>query len=282
MKIAKLTLFLILFLTNHLFAQLYNAKESEPNNLEKEKEIKIKNNVSESFEYIRQNNSTDSILKSHKRYNKNGDLLTNTIFSAKQDTINYAAYEYGGEKLVKSNSFTKNKNVRVFNDIRTFFYDEKGNNNEIQVINKDGKIIYQKIDYNNNNLKEALNTKWLNKTHYSITEGYFYSNNNNLIKKKTYCPNGNLFSEIKYQYDKLGNLIGYYRFQNGKKDIIGYYSYDKDSNLIESGFEYLFGNKPNAYKTKYEYDSNNNIIKKHYFVDNILKYTNIISYKKFE
>jgi len=285
MKILKFILLLLLLVTNNSFAQLYktyNTKETDPVNLEREKKIRSKNNISESFEFFHQINSNDSILKSHKTYNKNGEILTNIVFSLEQDTLNNVTYEYEDEKLVKSNLYFKNKKNIVFNSTRIYSYDKNGNNSEIQIINKDGKIIYQTIDYNSNNLKKALNSKWLNKTDFSITEEYFYSKNNNLIKKKIYNPNGELFCEVKYQYDNLGNLIGSYRLQNGKKDIIDFYLYDKDNNLIESGFEFFFDKKPNQYKTKYEYDTNHNIIKEYHIEDNIVKSIHSIKYKKFE
>lgn len=273
---------MLLIINNTLLAQFDNTKETEPINSEKEKKVRNKNNISESFEYIQQVNNNDSILKFHKKYNKNGDVITNTEFSAKLDTINYAAYEYSGEKLVKSHLFNKNKNIRISNDIRTYFYDEKGNNNEIQHIKKDGEIIYQKIDYNNNNLKKSLKTKWLNQTQYYLSAEYFYSKNNTSITEKRYWPIGKLFCEVKYTYDKLGNLTNSYRLQNGKKDIISIYLYDEANNQIESNLQILDGKKPSFYSTKFEYDSANNIIRKLHSVDNVLKSIHTISYKKFE
>jgi hypothetical protein len=281
MKISKLIPLILLFASTNLLAQLTNTKEIDPLTLEKEKKIRSNNNISESFEYTHQLRSKDSILKSHKTFNKNGELLTKTVFSSKQDTINHVVYEYEGEKVVKSLIFTKDKNTLVFLDIRNYSYDRNGNNIDIQFINKDGDTIYQKIDYYSTNLKKTLQTKWQKKTDFSITEEYFYSNNN-LIKTKTYLPNEKLFSETAYQYDNLGNLVGNYRLLNGKKDIINFYKYDGNNNLIESSFKILSNNYSNLYKTKYEYDKNNNVIKEYHTGDKNLKSVHTISYKKFE
>lgn len=281
MKISKLIPLILLFASTNLLAQLTNTKEIDPLTLEKEKKIRSNNNISESFEYTHQLRSKDSILKSHKTFNKNGELLTKTVFSSKQDTINHVVYEYEGEKVVKSLIFTKDKNTLVFLDIRNYSYDRNGNNIDIQFINKAGDTIYQKIDYYSTNLKKTLQTKWQKKTDFSITEEYFYSNNN-LIKTKTYLPNEKLFSETAYQYDNLGNLVGNYRLLNGKKDIINFYKYDGNNNLIESSFKILSNNYSNLYKTKYEYDKNNNVIKEYHTGDKNLKSVHTISYKKFE
>jgi len=281
MKISKLIPLILLSASTNLLAQLTNNKEIDPVTLEKERKIRSKNNISQSFEYTHQPKSKDSILKSHKTFNNNGELLTKTVFSSKQDTINYVVYEYEGGKVVKSLTLTKDKHALVFSDIRNYSYDKNGNNTEIQFINKDGDTIYQKIDYHSNNLKKTLHTKWRNKTDFSITEEYFYSSNN-LIKTKTYLPNEKLFSETAYQYDTIGNLIGNYRLYNGKKDVTNFYKYDENNNLIESGFEFSSNNSPNLYKTKYEYDKNNNVIKEYHTIDKRLKSVHTISYKKFE
>lgn len=280
MKISKLISLILLFASTNLLAQLTSTKEIHPVTLEKERKIRSKNNISESFEYT-QLKSKDSILKSHKTFNKDGELLTKTIFSSKQDTIQYVAYEYEDEKVVKSLILTKDKNALVFLDIRNYFYDKNGNNTEIQFINKDGDTIYQKIDYYSNNLKKTLHTKWRNSTTFSITEEYFYSNNN-LSKTKTYLPNEKLFSETTYQYDNLGNLVGDYRLQNGKKDVTTFYKYDGNNNLIESSLKFLSANNSNVYKTKYEYDKNNNVIKEYRIGDKNFRSVQTIYYKNFE
>jgi hypothetical protein len=280
MKILKLIPLILLFVSTNLLAQLTNTKEIHPATLEKERKIRSENNISESFEYTQLKNK-DSILKFHKKFNKNGELLTKTLFSSKLDTINYVVYEYEDEKVVKSLILTKDKNALVFLDIRKYSYDKNGNNTEIQFINKDGDTIYQKIDYYSNNLKKTLYTKWRNSTDFSITEEYFYSNNN-LIKTKTYLPNEKLFSETAYQYDNLGNLVRNYRLLNGKKDIINFYKYDGNNNLIENSFKFLSNSNPNLYKTKYEYDKNNNVIKEYHTGDKNFKSVHTISYKNFE
>lgn len=280
MKISKLIPLIILFASTNLLAQLTNTKEIHPGTLEKERKIRSENNISESFEYTQLRNK-DSILKSHKTFNKNGELLTKTVFSSKLDTINYVGYEYEGGKVVKLIILTKDKNALVFLDLRKYSYDKDGNNTEIQFINKDGDTIYQKIDYYSNNLKKTLHTKWRNNTDFSLTEEYFYSNNN-LIKTKTYLPNEKLFSETAYQYDNLGNLVGDYRLLNGKKDVVTFYKYDGNNNLIESGFKFLSNSTSNLYKTKYEYDKNNNLIKEYRTGDKNFKSFHTISYKKFK
>lgn len=280
MKISKLIPLIILFASTNLLAQLTNTKEIHPGTLEKERKIRSENNISESFEYT-QLRSKDSILKSHKTFNKNGELLTKTVYSSKLDTINYVGYEYEGGKVVKLIILTKDKNALVFLDLRKYSYDKNGNNTEIQFINKDGDTIYQKIDYYSNNLKKTLHTKWRNNTDFSLTEEYFYSNNN-LIKTKTYLPNEKLYSETAYQYDNLGNLVGDYRLLNGKKDVVTFYKYDENNNLIESGFKFLSNSSSNLYKTKYEYDKNNNLIKEYRTGDKNFKSFHTISYKKFK
>ena len=280
MKISKLIPLIILFASTNLLAQLTNTKEIHPGTLEKERKIRSENNISESFEYTQLRNK-DSILKSHKTFNKNGELLTKTVFSSKLDTINYVGYEYEGGKVVKLIILTKDKNALVFLDLRKYSYDKNGNNTEIQFINKDGDTIYQKIDYYSNNLKKTLHTKWRNNTDFSLTEEYFYSDNN-LIKTKTYLPNEKLFSETAYQYDNLGNLVGDYRLLNGKKDVVTFYKYDGNNNLIESGFKFLSNSTSNLYKTKYEYDKNNNLIKEYRTGDKNFKSFHTISYKKFK
>ena len=280
MKISKLIPLIILFASTNLLAQLTNTKEIHPGTLEKERKIRSENNISESFDYTQLRNK-DSILKSHKTFNKNGELLTKTVFSSKLDTINYVVYEYEGGKVVKSLILTKDKNALVFLDLRKYSYDKNGNNTEIQFINKDGDTIYQKIDYYSNNLKKTLHTKWRNNTDFSLTEEYFYSDNN-LIKTKTYLPNEKLYSETAYQYDNLGNLVGDYRLLNGKKDVVTFYKYDENNNLIESGFKFSSNSSSNLYKTKYEYDKNNNLIKEYRTGDKNFKSFHTISYKKFK
>ena len=280
MKISKLIPLIILFASTNLLAQLTNTKEIHPGTLEKERKIRSENNISESFEYTQLRNK-DSILKSHKTFNNNGELITKTVFSSKLDTINYVGYEYEGGKVVRLIILTKDKNALVFLDLRKYSYDKNGNNTEIQFINKDGDTIYQKIDYYSNNLKKTLHTKWRNNTDFSLTEEYFYSDNN-LIKTKTYLPNEKLFSETAYQYDNLGNLVGDYRLLNGKKDVVTFYKYDENNNLIESGFKFLSNSTSNLYKTKYEYDKNNNVIKEYRTGDRNFKSFHTISYKKFK
>lgn len=279
MKISKLIPLILLFNSTNFWAQLLTVKEIHPVTLEKERKIRSENNISESFEYT-QLRSKDSILKSHKTFNKNGELLTNTVFSSKQDTISYVVYEYEGEKVLKSLIFTRDKNVLVILDIRNYYYDKNGNNTEIQFMNKNGDTIYQKIDYSNN-LKKTIYTKWRNNKDFSITQEYFYSNNN-LIRTKTYLPNEKLSSETEYQYDNRGNLVGDYKLQNEKKDIINFYKYDGNNNLIESRFEFLSNSYPKLYKTKYEYDKNNNVIKEYNTGDKNFKSTRTIYYKNFE
>lgn len=288
MKTAKFILFLVilLFTTNHLFAQLYTVIERNPDKSEKERKIRIKNNISESFEFIHKNKK-DSILRSHKTYNKNGDLITDAIFSLKkQDTINYTINEYLNDKLVKSSLYFKNpKNPvfnHVFNIINNYSYDKNGNNNEIQIINEDGKIIYKKIDYDNNNLKKAVSIKWPNKTDFTISTEYLFSKNN-LIKEKKYTQNGQLVREIDRNYDNQSRLISSYTIMNGKKITADYYSYDKKNNLIKWNSKLLSNTKPPyLYKFKYEYDANNNVTKEYLLKDNKVQSIHTFTYKKFE
>jgi len=279
MKMIKFLLLLFLFLNSNLFAQssIYNVQAADTNYLEKEINIKSKNNISESFEYTQQLNSKDSILKSHTKYNRNGLLLSNVVFSSEQDTINYLSHKYEKGQLIESNIWLKRGKTFDFNYTTIYKYDEKGNNIETQQIDINNKIVYRRIEYDNNNLKKALYTKWSNETDFSLTQEYFYSKKNKLIKIKTYFSNGNLLEEEVYQYNKIGNLIGNYTIQNGKKGVVHFYSYDKNNNEIESGFKSL-----DIYKTKYEYDKNDNIIKEIDTKNESIILIHTISYKKFE
>jgi len=281
MKISKLILFLLLFLNNSLFAQLLNIGDVYESRPEKEKYIKSRNNISESFEYLRKVNENDSILKSHQTYDKNGYLLTTVNFSLQKDTLSYEINEYKEKKLVKSIRYFKNKKNNIFSTtISNYYFDEKKNNIEIQ-ISTNNKVIYQRITYDDNGLKKSLKTKWLNKTNFVMTQEYFYSEGKDLIKEKNYWTNGKIFSEVLFQYDDNKNKIRSNRLHDGKKDVISFYSYDKNNNLIESGFKLSNTKKPATYKTKYEYDDNNNVVKKYYTVDDNLKYIYTITYKKF-
>lgn len=279
MKMIKFRLVLFLFLNNNLFAQFYkyNIQATNSNYLEKEINIKSRNNISESFEYAHQVNSKDSILKSHKTYSRNGLLLTSVVFSSEQDTVNYVSEKYNGEKLIESNIWLKRGKAFDFNYTTNYKYDEKGNNIETQQIDINNNIVYRRIEYDNNNLKKALYTKRSNKPDFSLTQEYFYSKKNKLIKTKTYFSNGNLLEEEVFQYNKIGNLIGNYRIQNGEKGTIHFYSYDKKNNQIESGFKSL-----DLYKTKYEYDKNDNIVKTYDLKNDDIISIRTITYKKFE
>lgn len=289
MKTAKFILFLVilLFTTNHLFAQLYTVIERNPDKSEKERKIRIKNNISESFEFIHKNKK-DSILRSHKTYNKNGDLITDAIFSLKkQDTINYTINEYLNDKLVKSSLYFKNpKNPvfnHVFNRISNYSYDKNGNNNEVQTINEEGKIVYQKMDYDSDNLKKSLNVKWWDKTDFSISTEYFYSKNHNLIKEKIYSSNGHPTREIEHEYDDLGRLItNHIMTQSGNKSSY-FYSYDEKNNLTESNLKFLANSRPPyENKIRYEYDTYNNVVKEYHIEDNTVKSIRTFCYKKFK
>ena len=281
MKISKFLLVLFLFLINNLFAQSYNVykvKKSNPEDLKNEENIRIKNNISESFEYTHQINSTkDSILKSHKTYNRNGLLLTSVIFSSKQDTINYLCNKYENEQLIQSNIWLKTGKTFDFNYTTNYKYNVKGNNIETKEIDINNNIVYRRTEYDNNNSRRALYTKRSNKTDFSLTQEYFYSKKNKLIKTKTYFPNGNLQEEEIFKYDKLGNLINNYQIFNGEKGTIHFYSYDKNNNQIESGFKSL-----DMYVTKYEYDKNNNIVKITYLKNDSITSIRTIIYKKFD
>ncbi|MEN9909537.1 MAG: hypothetical protein RLZZ540_2686 [Bacteroidota bacterium] len=281
MKITKFLLVLLLSLNSNLFAQIYktyNTKKSDPEYLEKEINIRSKNNINESFEYTHQvNSSKDSLLKSHKTYSRNGLLLTSVVFSSEQDTINYVSEKYEGEKLIESNIWLKTGKTFDFNYTTNYKYDEKGNNIETQQIDINKNIVYRRIEYDNNNLKKALYTKRSDKTDFSLTQEYFYSKKNKLIKTKTYFSSGNLLEEEIFKYNKLGNLISNYQIRNGEKGTIHYYSYDKNNNQTESGFKSL-----DVYKTKYEYDKNNNIVKIYDLKNDNIISIRTITYKKFE
>lgn len=123
----KFLLLLFLFLNSNLFAQssIYNVKATDTNYLEKEINIKSKNNISESFEYTQQPNSKDSILKSHTKYNRNGLLLTSVVFSSEQDTINYLSHKYEKGQLIESNIWLKRGKTFDFNYTTNYKYDEK-------------------------------------------------------------------------------------------------------------------------------------------------------------
>ncbi|RVT75405.1 hypothetical protein EOD40_11645 [Flavobacterium sufflavum] len=281
MKITKFLLVLLLSLNSNLFAQIYktyNTKKSDPEYLEKEINIRSKNNISESFEYTHQvNSSKDSILKSHKTYSRNGLLLTSVVFSSEQDTINYLSNRYESDQLIESNIWLKRGKAFDFNYTTNYKYDEKGNNIETKQIDLNKNIVYRRIEYDNNNFKKALYTKRSDKTDFSLTQEYFYSKKNKLIKTKTYSSNEKLFEEEIYQYNKIGNLIGNYLIFNGKKSTTHFYSYDKNNNQTESGFKSL-----DVYKTKYEYDKNNNIVKICDLKNDTITSIRTITYKKFE
>jgi len=285
MKITRFLLVLFLFLNNNLFAQLQllNTREIDVlNDLEKGKNIIKKNTISESFEYTHKIDSKDSILSSHKTYNKNGYLLTETDFSLKLDTIRHNTYKYDGNKLIKTDRYFKNENNIRFHTSESFNYDDKGNNIETQLTNIYNEMIYKKIDYDNNNLKIAQNTKLPGKSELSIKKKYFYSKENTLIKEKEYQPDGTLSYEIKYKYNNTGNLIRSNIYLNGLTEDTYIYSYDKNNNQIESDLKFLVDGKPYLYKTKYEYDINNNLVKKSNIKNNTLTSFETFIYKKFE
>lgn len=281
MKITKFLLVLLLSLNSNLFAQIYktyNTKKSDPEYLEKEINIRSKNNISESFEYTHQvNSSKDSILKSHKTYSRNGLLLTSVVFSSEQDTINYLSNRYESDQLIESKIWLKRGKEFDFNYTTNYKYDEKGNNIETKQIDLNNNIVYRRIEYDNNNLKKTLYTKRSNETDFSLTQEYLYSKKNKLIKTKTYFSSGNLLEEEIFKYNKLGNLISNYQIFNGEKGTTHFYSYDKNNNQTESGFKSL-----DVYKTKYEYDKNNNIVKICDLKNDTITSIRTITYKKFE
>lgn len=250
--------------------------------IENERLIRVKNNISESFEYRYDIKTRETILGNHKTYNKSGFLLKDVFFlSSKRDTTILNTYEYKGDTLIKKCNDMKFDNYRVTYEFKSYSYDKKGNKIENQTINQNGKKGYQKIIYNNKNQEIALYQKWLDQNKFSIAKKNNYSKKDNLIlSSKAYSDNG-YHCKKKYDYDNLGNLTREYLLEDGIKDHFRFYYYNANNFLIEQTYK-SSGYKRSLYKTKYEYDTDNNIIKEYFSVDDILISINTITYKKFE
>lgn len=145
-----------------------------------------------------------------------------------------------------------------------------------------GKLIEQD---NHNELKTpSLSSK----------KKFIYDENNNLIEKNTYLPDGFLFEKIIYDYDKSDNNIESkcYKYDFEGKEVIQFMfkdKYDKKGNKIESIHYDNLGNK--EYTEIYKYDEKGNMIeevsdflkdklppKKLYTYDNKKNFLNIKHY----
>lgn len=286
MKTAKLILLLVFFTSTNLLSQIDKTKDTDPFTLEeKEKKIRSKNNISESFEYRYDVKTRETMLSKHKTYNKSGFLLKYVFFlSSKRDTTILDTYKYKGDTLIKKCNDMKFDDYQVTYEFKSYSYDKKGNKIEIQTINQNGKKGYQKIIYNSKNQKIALYEQWLDQNKFSIVEKNNYSKKNNLIlSSKKYSENGNLYGVFKYEYDNLDNLVCQYLLTQGIKNNFTFYSYDENNFLIERIYKIPNIKTVNdIYRIKYEYDTDYNIIKEYFSVNDILISINTITYKKFE
>jgi hypothetical protein len=277
MNISKIIIILLFFSNINLVAQSSKYIENERLN-------RVKNNISESFEYFHNLEKGDSILHIHKTYNKSGFLLTELIFefSKQRDTMCLFSYKYRGDTLVKKNEYFKFDGYQSSNEFKNYSYDKKGNKIEIRTINNNGKKGYQKIIYDLKNQKVAVYYQGLNQNKFSVFEKYYYSKKDDLILSiKKYSENGDFEDLEKYQYDNFGNLICKFLLTDWVKNNIEFYSYNKNIFLIESGFQISIEN-PEVLKSKYEYDNGNNIIKVSLSTNNTLSSFGTITYKKFD
>jgi hypothetical protein len=91
----------------------------------------------------------------------------------------------------------------------------------------------------------------------SSKKKFTYDQNNNLIEKNTYLPDGFLFEKIIYDYDEKGNNIESkcYNYDFEGKELLQFmfkHSYDKKGNEIDRDHYDNLGNK--EYTETYKYD----------------------------
>lgn len=194
-------------------------------------------------------------------FNKSGNIiqkktdgvvlpLTKYIYDDENKLIEKNIYESDGN-LFQKIKFVHDDN---FNVIEENHYDEQGNL-ETKILNK-----YDK----SNKLIEILQYNKDEKTFQNII---VYDSNGNKIKDTRYDKKENkIVRDEFYKYDENNNVIFNIQIlnisDNLKSHISSYMKYDSYNNIVLDNWADKINSLKNSIKYKYEYDSENNWIKK--------------------
>lgn len=167
------------------------------------------------------------------------------------------SYQHGEHSTI-TNYIYNDKNLLIMKDfpLGSTIYKYDNNNNLILEENSGGNFL--KYKYNDNNkLIKKIDSLWRH-------SNFYYNNDNNMIKESYYIEDKKILS-ILYSYRENNIKIGIMKYTNNN-DYFEIKTYQNDLLLsVEtSNSEYL----------SYEYDHNNNLMKKKYPSGNTIEYIN--------
>jgi hypothetical protein len=232
---------------------------------------------------------TATVKQYISEYDGSNNLLKSTLYTEDGTALPDCEYEYyDSGKLKSETSYYKGVKDQYCE------YDENGNETLIIYYDDNGvdedKTIYE-YDQNGNKIKETITYK-----DYEEISTYEYDSDNNLIHKvhyedgnisydTTYDSYGNETRDISYgeygsdwsyvnEYDSNGNLIKYTSYKTDNLDEPKYYdiyTYDANNNRILCESYRAGSDSPTQIiEYEYEYDADNNLIRKLTKYDDIL------------
>jgi hypothetical protein len=201
------------------------------------------------------------------KYDLSGNLIEQLSSNLSGDTLtdkSLYTYDSQNRKITEKHfSFGDNENYYGY----TYKYDAKDNITERTLYKENGnpteKSTYR---YDDKNRVDEIE-KYTFPSELPSKEIVTYEDGGKLITRKTYFPDGGLYStSIKKNNDAGKCLEDTYRSPSNNLDSYSKYTYDIQGNLTEY-FGYENGKMDGHITQKYEYDSNNNWIKKTVFFD---------------
>lgn len=247
--------------------------------------------------------------KTTYKYNSKGYLIESIDYDRNDKILTKGTYKYNYKNLVEAKNFYRQESLEVLGDnLFTTIYKyrndkliEKGTYRSDSILEGYGKYLY-KYDSNNKLIErkhcDAKGDCWRSE--------YVYSSKR--VKEKKYNLDGSYSGMNVSIFNRNGNLIkeSFYNSEN-KIDFIEIYKYDKDDNLIEEGrkskyedhhnWKYIYDDKGNEVKYyryninsditfkiiyKYEFDNNDNWIKKTSYETDLPKNITIREIEYFE
>ena len=189
------------------------------------KKANVKYVKSYEFKYKRGKKRGKGELQFHESYNKSG-LLIKSLFYGLPGGGEFKReyyYDFNENQISEfnyiydsANNMIKKESMSSFGDTWNYLYDSLGNQT---------RIIWHYFGET--------------KGSYFFKDTMEYNEQNKLIKNTRYRPSGKVYFYLVYEYDTLGNLIAYSRFENNRPTDKWTYTYDLNGNKIEfNHFDY--------------------------------------------
>lgn len=233
------------------------------NESKKAETIRIKNKINEQLTYRIDINTNDSILTDQNFYNENGKLIKDLRFNEKGDIRYSYLIEYDdNNQMIKQTGYNESGEIST---VLTYKYDSNGNRTDYFQHKPDGTLLnHQKRTYNKKNLNTELHNNLKYGHGYYRSSKYFYNENGQYSKIKSFNPKGKLIRLSKYEYDENGNKYKVFDVKNGNKVLSIQYEYDNKNNLITRRIIKL------GKRIEYRYDDENNLTEEKTFEKGIL------------